>query len=157
MKKILVLGSMLFMVLAGQYLVADNMASHAAAPATPTWGPCPAVLPAGCKMIVLEGDPSKDGEMFTLRVMVPNGYKVAPHYHPTDEHLVIISGKFHIGMGDTIDKTKEMTLNKGGYGVAQANQHHYAWAEGNTEFILYAKGPFQVTYVNPADDPSPKK
>ena len=107
-------------------------------------------------MQVLQGPLDKAGEVFSLRIMLPNGYKIAPHYHPTDEHIVILSGNFHIGMGDTVDHTKEMLLQKGGFGVAPANQHHYAWVEGSTEFILYGNGPLAMTYVNPADDPSKK-
>jgi hypothetical protein len=37
---------------------------------------------------VLEGDPAKAGP-FTLRLKT-EGYKIAPHYHPADEHVTVI-------------------------------------------------------------------
>src|SRR3954471_21026220 len=69
------------------------------------WGPAPAVFPAGAKMAVLQGDPSKS-ELFTVRLDMPDGYAIAPHWHPTDEHVTVISGKFLVGMGDKSDPAK---------------------------------------------------
>src|SRR5690348_17880028 len=48
------------------------------------WGPAPAVFPKGAKMAVMQGDPSKS-DLFTVRLDMPRGYKIAPHFHPTDE------------------------------------------------------------------------
>ena len=41
-------------------------------------------LPAGAKIAVVKGDPSKAGE-FTVLVKMPANYAVPPHHHPTDE------------------------------------------------------------------------
>ena len=49
-------------------------------------------------MAVLQGDPSGNG-LFTVRLRMPDGYKIAPHTHPTDENVTVISGTFHVGMG----------------------------------------------------------
>ena len=118
-----------------------------------TWGPAPAVFPAGAKMAVLQGDPGKP-ELFTVRLDMPNGYTIAPHFHPTDEHITVISGTFKVGMGDKVDAAHTMTLHAGSFATAQANQHHYAIARGRTIVQVHAMGPFALTYVNPADDPS---
>lgn len=32
--------------------------------------------------------------------------------------------------------------------------NHYAWATGGTVIQAHGQGPFAITYVNPADDPS---
>src|SRR5262245_5983326 len=61
------------------------------------WGPAPPVLPPGAQIAVLEGDPSGNGT-FTLRLKLPNGYKIAPHTHPTVENLTILEGNFATGM-----------------------------------------------------------
>jgi ChrR-like protein with cupin domain len=66
------------------------------------WGAAPAMLPAGAKVAVLDGDPTKPG-LFTMRLSVPDGYRIPPHFHPVDEHVTVISGKFQVGMGDTFD------------------------------------------------------
>src|SRR5437879_13049052 len=76
-------------------------AAHAQAPAL-AWGPAPAVFPAGAKLAVLQGDPSKDA-LYPVRLDMPSGYKIPPHFHPTVEHVTVISGTFLVGMGDSLD------------------------------------------------------
>ena len=131
-----------------------GQSAAAQAPAL-TWGPAPAVFPAGARMAVLQGDPHKT-ELFTIRLEMPNGYTIAPHFHPTDEHVTVISGTFRVGMGDKVDATKMMTLPAGAFVTAGATQHHYAIAKGHTVVQVHAMGPFALTYVNVADDPSRK-
>ena len=36
------------------------------------------------------------------------------HNHPTAEYVTVISGKFHIGMGDKLDEKKGVELRAGG-------------------------------------------
>ncbi len=60
-------------------------------------------------------------------------------------------------MGDTFDKEKSVAVPIGSFTFMDAQIHHYAWAEGDTEFMVYGLGPFAVAYVNPADDPQNKK
>jgi hypothetical protein len=121
------------------------------------WGECPPNLPPGCKIAVLMGDPSKAGEEFTMRAFWPDGYKIMPHYHPMTENITVISGTFHMGMGDKFDETKGEKMPPGSFNSMPAKMHHYAWAEGDTVIQLNAMGPFAMIYVNPADDPSMKK
>ena len=117
-----------------------------------SWGPAPAIFPAGAQMAVLQGNPGGT-EMFTVRLRFPNGYKIAPHTHPTDEHVTVISGHFKVGMGETVDANAMMTLKSGGFVTAPANHAHYASAVGPTVVQVSAMGPFAMTYVNPADTP----
>ena len=120
------------------------------------WGDAPPVLPAGAKLTVLAGDPSKTG-FVSLRLKMPAGYRIPPHSHPTDEHVTVISGTFALGMGDKLDKAQSKTLKPGGYAVAPANMNHFAWTKTGAVVQVDLMGPFQITYVNPADDPSQKK
>jgi quercetin dioxygenase-like cupin family protein len=120
------------------------------------WGAAPPVLPAGAQMAVLAGDPAGTG-MVTVRLKMPAGYRIPPHWHPTDEHVTVISGLFGIGMGDKLDTKQSKILKAGGYGVAPANMHHFAWTKSGAVVQVNLMGPFQITYVNPADDPSRNK
>jgi quercetin dioxygenase-like cupin family protein len=120
------------------------------------WGPAPPVLPAGAKFAVLAGDPAGTG-LVTVRLKMPAGYKIPPHWHPTDEHVTVISGTFALGMGDVLDEKQSKTLKPGGYGVAQANMHHFAWTKTGAVVQVHMMAPFKITYVNAADDPSLKK
>src|SRR5213592_4840758 len=85
---------------------------------------------AGAKLAVLSGDPEKSGP-FVIRIRQPAGSKIPPHWHPKDEHVTVIKGTMFFGTGEKLQK---------GEAVVQ----------------VHGKGPFQVIYVNPADDPRNK-
>src|SRR6478672_4773936 len=98
-------------------------AQSAAAPTLPQdvkWGAAPPVFEPGAQMAVMQGDPSKAGEEFTVRLRLPNGYKIAPHTHPTAENITVIEGTFLVGMGSTLDRTKMMALPRGAFVSAPA-------------------------------------
>ena len=116
------------------------------------WGPPPPVFQQNAKFTVLAGDPSQPG-LYAVRLKLPAGYKIMPHFHPTDEHITVMSGKFMVGMGDSIDTTQATVLMTGGQITAHANQHHYAVARGLTLVQVEAMGPFKLTYVDPKNDP----
>ena len=120
-----------------------------------TWGPAPDVFPAGAKMAVESGDPTKSGE-FVVRLSFPAGYRIPPHWHPTDEHVLIRSGAFLVGMGDTLDPAQTKQMTPGDTGTIGANMNHFAVAKGATVLSIRSMGPFAMTYVNPADDPRKK-
>jgi len=117
------------------------------------WGPAPGVFPAGAKMAVVQGNPGESA-IFTVRLDFPDGYRIAPHFHPTDEYITVISGTFLVGMGDSLDAAHTTTLTAGGFVTAPATMHHYAIARGRTVVQVNGMGPFALTYVNPKDDPS---
>ena len=71
-------------------------------------------MPEGAEIVVLSGDPSKDGQ-YVVRLKMPAGYKVPAHNHPTTEMVTVISGDFHLGMGDRLDEDKSMLLTAGGF------------------------------------------
>src|SRR5262249_34856506 len=75
----------------------------------------PASLPSGAEIAVLEGDPTKEGP-FTMRIKLPDGYRIPPHTHPKTERLTVISGAFRLGMGDRFDERALRTLHAGTYG-----------------------------------------
>jgi quercetin dioxygenase-like cupin family protein len=127
-------------------------AKHASA-TQPAWGPAPAVFPAGAQMAVISGDPSKAAP-FVVRLKMPAGYKINPHFHPTDENVTVISGTFAVAMGDTFAAAGMKSLPAGGFALLPAQMHHYAMAKVPTVVQVHAMGPFALTYVNPADDPS---
>jgi mannose-6-phosphate isomerase-like protein (cupin superfamily) len=122
------------------------------APDAVAWGPAPAVLPAGAKAAVLDGDPTKPGE-FTLRLWLPDGYTIPPHYHPVTEHVTVVQGTFLVGMGDRLDPSKFSALPTGTFGAIPPGMRHFARAKGEVILQLHGTGPWGLTYVNPADDP----
>lgn len=120
------------------------------------WGPGPDAFNPGVQMAVVDGDPSKPGP-FVLRAKFPDGFKVMPHWHPTDESLTILSGTLMAGMGDKWDEASMKTFTTGGFARMPKKTPHYVQAKGETVIQVHAMGPFVLTYVNPKDDPRKKK
>ncbi len=133
-------------------LAALLLSSPLAAQAPADWSPAPAFLPTGAQIAVLQGDPAKP-EIFTIRLKLPEGYTIAPHWHPTDEHVTVISGHFLIGMGDEIDRFKARRLSPGDFATAPAQAHHYAIAADASVIQVHGMGPFLMNYVRPEHDP----
>lgn len=127
--------------------------AHVITPEHLSWGPAPAMLPAGARLAVLDGDPTKAGP-FTMRLAMPAGYRIAPHFHQADEHVTVISGAFQVGMGETFDESKLTTLPPGTFGVIPLGTRHFARADQATVIQLHGVGPWGLTYVNPADQPN---
>jgi len=110
-------------------------------------------VPTGAQLAVLAGDPGKD-EAFVIRLKLPANYRVPPHNHPTTEYVTVIAGDFYVGMGEKLDQQKTQALSPGGFLEMPAKMTHYAFTKGDSIIQIQAQGPFAITYVNPADDPS---
>jgi hypothetical protein len=118
------------------------------------WGPAPPNFPAGAQFVVLQGDPSKAGEIFTIRLRFPNGYVLPPHFHPTPEYVTVIRGTFLAGMGENFSRDRLVPYNQNGFATMPVSTPHYAMMRGITEVQVHAIGPFALTYVHPEDDPT---
>jgi mannose-6-phosphate isomerase-like protein (cupin superfamily) len=116
------------------------------------WQPGPPALPKGLTVAVLAGDPAQAG-LSILRAKMPDGYTVPPHWHSQAEHLTVLSGRLHVGMGNKLDRSKGETIEPGGFVGLPAKMHHYVWTSGETVIQVTAMGPFEVTYIDPKDDP----
>ena len=132
---------------------ATPMEHTALAPSDIKWGDPPPFFNKGAKFAVLVGDPSKAGEYYAVRLKMPSGYKVMPHWHPMDENVTVMSGSFAVGMGDKMDP-KMKALPTGSFFSMPAKMHHFAFAKGETTVEVSGIGPFKLTYIDPKDDPS---
>ena len=102
------------------------------------WGPAPPSLPPGIEAAVMAGDPAKKG-YFAIAIRGPQGYKVP------------------LGMGDKLDAGAGTALTPGGYGLMPRRMHHWAMATSPFVIQIQAMGPFDIHYINPADDPMKAK
>jgi quercetin dioxygenase-like cupin family protein len=116
------------------------------------WGPAPPSLPSGAQIAVLSGDPSK-AEPFTIRLKAPDGYKIMPHWHPTDENVTVLEGTFVMGTGEKFDEAAAHAMPAGSFVRMPKGTRHFAMAKGETVVQVHAIGPFVINYVNPNDDP----
>lgn len=115
------------------------------------WRDSPGLNP-GAKIAVVSGNPAGTGA-FTIRLQLPAGYEVRPHWHPTEEHVTVLSGTFAMGMGEVYDESAMKDLPAGGYASMPAEMRHFGFARTATVVQIHGTGPFSSTYVNPADDP----
>jgi quercetin dioxygenase-like cupin family protein len=119
------------------------------------WVDGPPNLPAGAKVAILEGDPSAAGP-FTIRMKAPANYKIMPHTHPGVEHVTVLEGNFSMGLGGKWDEKSLREMGPGGFMTMEVGTQHYAACKGGCTIQLHGIGPWGITYVNPADDPSKK-
>ena len=115
------------------------------------WAPVPSI--PGAQMAVIEGPMNQAGQPFTARLKFPANSKVPPHWHTTVEHVTVLSGEAHMGVGDKFDKDKTEALGPGSVSIMQPGTHHFVWFNGDTIIQLHGIGPWTVSYVDPADDP----
>ena len=155
MRRILVCGAVALVPMVGAAVAQQATApAHVlVAAAELKWGEPPPVFEKGASFTVVCGDPGKTG-LFVVRLRMPAGYKIAPHTHATDEHVTVLSGTFALGMGGTFDKAAMKALPAGGYALLPADMRHFAMATTAATVQVEGLGPFALTYVNPADDPS---
>jgi quercetin dioxygenase-like cupin family protein len=121
------------------------------------WGAAPPVVRPGAQFAVLEGDPTASSGDFTVRLKMPDGFRIAPHWHPNRENVTVISGTLKVGMGDQFDVTKMKAFGAGAFAYLDPNMHHYVMASGETVVQVHGQSPMQFNYINPDDDPSKKK
>jgi quercetin dioxygenase-like cupin family protein len=149
---------------AGQYYhAAAHGAAHGMAhdknaftPDSIQWGPPPPFVAPGAQFAVIEGDPTASSGNYTVRLKMPAGYRIAPHWHPLRENVTVISGTFKVGMGDTFDTEKMGTFPAGSFAYLDPDMHHYAMAATDAVVQIHGTAPVQFNYVNPKDDPGKK-
>jgi hypothetical protein len=112
-------------------------------------------LPPGAKLAVIEGSMSQAAP-FTVRLSFPGNYRIPPHFHPAVERVTVLSGTFHMGVGEAFDQSKTQALTAGGIAIMQPKTPHFVWTSGETIVQLHGTGPWGVTYINPSDDPRKK-
>jgi hypothetical protein len=123
-------------------------------PASIEWKPAES-LARGAMMAILDGDPSKEG-FFTMRLKMPDGFKVLPHWHSKQERVTVLQGVLNLGHGDDFDPQATKALPAGTYSSMPPKMTHFAYMTGETILQLSTIGPWTITYVHPEDDPRKK-
>lgn len=99
----------------------------------------------GMKLAVMHGDPGKKGD-YVVRLMFPAGYRFPVHWHPTAEHLTVVSGTFQLAMGNSADWNALKSYAPGDFLYLPARHAHFggSTAQGPSVIQLHGEGPFQV-------------
>ena len=119
-----------------------------------TWGPASPKLPPGALFATIAGDPAQPGEPYVFRAKLPDGYSVPPHWHPMDENVTVVQGVFGLGFGDRIDRARMRELPAGSYAMLPGGLPHYNEVKGETILQFHGIGPYDINYVDAADEPN---
>jgi hypothetical protein len=110
------------------------------------WSPGPPSMPAGTQVAVLEGDPKAQG-LFTQRMKVPAGTRIAPHWHPRPERVTVLSGVVAVGFGEVVDEAKVTRFGPGSFYVNPPQSRHYVLFFEDAEVQITGEGPWELQYV----------
>jgi quercetin dioxygenase-like cupin family protein len=102
------------------------------------------------------GHPRESGP-YVVRVKLPSGVKLMPHWHHEDRVYTVISGVFYIGLGEQFEEEKLQAYPPGAVVVLPSGTRHFHWARSG-EYVtqVTAIGPITLEYVDPRDDPRNK-
>ncbi len=107
------------------------------------WSAGPPALPPGSKMAVLEGNPRAEG-MFTMRVRVPAGSAIPPHWHPRQERVTILSGEVDLSFGSIANAGSVTRYRAGSFYVNPPRVMHYLFFPEATEMQMTGIGPWEL-------------
>jgi quercetin dioxygenase-like cupin family protein len=94
----------------------------------------------------LFGVPSK-AEYYVFRAKYPPNTVNAPHHHPGDEELTVISGTLFVGHGATMDRDKATAYPAGSYIREPAGTVHFLFTKDEVvEVEVRGMGPRQNIY-----------
>ena len=110
------------------------------------WNDGPPSMPKGAKMAVLEGDPKKEG-MFTIRIDLPAGSKIAPHWHPREERVTVLEGEVRIVLGETTD-APSTTISSGGFYVNGPKVPHSVSFPQKSVIQITGLGPWELHFLD---------
>ena len=73
--------------------------------------------------------------LYTIRVHVARGGSIAPHTHPDERILTVVSGEVWYGFGDKVDLANAKLYATGAVFTVPADAPH--WAEATTSDVVY--------------------
>lgn len=73
--------------LAALFLATTELSAQDGTNTSPlTFVVAPPILPPGAMIALVSGNPAAPGRS-TVELLMPDGYRMPPHYHPTDEFV----------------------------------------------------------------------
>lgn len=105
--------------------------------------------PASGVLTLTQAGDSEQAGLYSIRVKIFDGTRLAPHFHPDNRVVIVISGTLLYGYGTDFDENKMKTLPPGSFFTEPANMPHFAWAKsGDVVLQATAIGPSGSTRVS---------
>lgn len=111
------------------------------------WRPCPANLPSGCEITVLEGDP-REPDLFTVRFRLGESFVMPPHTHPKDERVTVLSGAMAVAFGRDAMRDRARRFGAGDYYVNARGAVHAVWVDEASVIQITGIGPWEAHFVD---------
>lgn len=131
--------SLVFGLLVAGAVVAGVVHAQSADDPQLQWGPCPAFLPDGCRIAVLNGDPAKPNA--DLYFKVPAKTALPKHWHTSAERMVLVAGELRV----SYDGQKPMTLKPGSYAYGAPKVPHSGECVSAVPCVLF------IAFESPVD------
>jgi quercetin dioxygenase-like cupin family protein len=131
----------------GEFEFADGVVQHAVPADEMPWKPCPANLPPGCEIAVLEGNPRTPG-LFTVRFRLTEDFLMPPHTHPRDERVTVLKGRMAVAFGADGSRENAREFGPGDYYVNARGAVHTVWAERSSELQITGIGPWEAHFLD---------
>jgi len=120
------------------------------------WEKGPDFLESGAEMQPLEKETKEKG-MSSIKIKLPEGYKIPPHWYKDKVRIDVLSGVLYMGSGDRLDKENAKPVKAGNFRVLPPEMHSYGFVDGPAIIKLTTVAPWDIKYVNPKDDPRKNK
>jgi quercetin dioxygenase-like cupin family protein len=118
---------------------------HVVMPSEVKWTPV-AGYPPGYQRTILEGEADK-AVPITYRVRLPAGFRFPPHTHAWTEHVTVLEGTWHLGIGESFDTSRLKALPAGSFVIIPAGTPHFVSTEGEVIAQVHGIGPVGLTFV----------
>ncbi len=142
----------------------DENSHITAMPETLHWTPLPQEWLKGmppkefgipkAEIAIVSGDPTRSGDPFVLRIKMPDGERIPPHWHPQAENVTVLQGTMVLGQGETFDPNSGQELPVGGFALIPARHWHYARSKGESIVQVHGVGPFTINFEPMKGTPS---
>lgn len=103
------------------------------------WGPCPAFMPEGCSLAVLQGDPAKPAADVFFKL--PAGTTAPLHWHSSAERMVLVSGEMEV----LYEGQDPVVMEAGTYAYGPPRREHHATCVSDEDCILF------IAFEEPVD------
>lgn len=138
------------LAVAALFAAQPALAQNAFTPDQVKFGPLRRSFLPGPNSLFSKATPMASSGDFTIRLKLPDGYKVAPHTHPHRENVTVLSGTLKVGMGDQFDAGKMMSFAAGSFAFLDPTMPHYAAASGETVIQIHGMSPVQFPLHQPS-------
>lgn len=120
-------------------LAQDRAVSWTAEDPELEWLPCPAFMPDGCGIAVLQGNPSEQNADIFFRL--PADTTAPRHWHTSAERMILVAGELHVDYDDQ----EPVVMEPGTYAYGPAKLPHEASCVSEDDCILF------IAFEEPVD------